>query len=57
MPIKRGLLLGVMVLVAFIMQGCTAGFLGFGGGKLRSTNVEVKLYSQSCFQGEIVPCG
>jgi len=29
---------------------------GAGTG-LRSTNVELYIVSQSCFQGEVVPCG
>ncbi len=39
-------------------QGCS--FLSSGGGGsngLRPTNVELYIVSQSCFQGEVVPCG
>lgn len=57
MPRKHLLLLGVMSAAAVILQGCSVGFLGFGGPQLRPTNVEVQLVSQSCFQGEVVPCG
>ena len=54
---KRRLLLGAWVLAALVLQGCSGGFLGLGGPKLRPTNVEIQLVSQSCFQGEVVPCG
>ncbi len=27
------------------------------GQRLRPTNVELCIFSQSCFQGEVVPCG
>jgi hypothetical protein len=40
-----------------VMAGCTAGFLGGAGPALRPTNVELHILSQSCFQGEIEPCG
>ena len=57
MPRRRLLLIGLTIAAVVILQGCSAGFLGFGGPKLRPTNVEVQLISQSSFQGEVVPCG
>ncbi|MCK4302960.1 MAG: hypothetical protein KAY24_01840 [Candidatus Eisenbacteria sp.] len=48
---------GLLAAATILMQGCSAGFLGMGGASLRHTNVEVQLISQSCFQGELVPCG
>ncbi len=57
---KRTALLAVFA-GALIISGslslCHAGFLGFGGPKQRPTNVEIQILSQSCFQGEIEPCG
>jgi hypothetical protein len=57
---KRTALLAVFA-GALVLSGslslCAAGFLGFGGSKLRPTNVEIQILSQSCFQGEIEPCG
>jgi len=44
--------LAALVLVA---AGC-AGTMG-GKSGLRATNAEVRILSQSCFQGEIEPCG
>ena len=48
---------------ALIFAGCSghmatrhAADQGAGAG-LRPTNVELYILSQSCFQGEVVPCG
>jgi hypothetical protein len=46
---------GIGVL-ALIVGGCAAGFMG-QKSTLRPTNVEVRILSQSSFQGEIEPCG
>jgi hypothetical protein len=57
---KRTALLAVFAAAAILsgsLSLCAAGFLGFGGPKLRPTNVEIQILSQSCFQGEIEPCG
>ena len=51
-------LLGALVALALILGGCSFGFLGSDSDAgLRPTNVEVRILSQSCFQGEIEPCG
>jgi hypothetical protein len=43
---------------AFLLTGSGAGaFFGLGGSQERPTNVEVRILSQSCFQGEVEPCG
>ncbi|MBM3316861.1 MAG: hypothetical protein FJY75_03315 [Candidatus Eisenbacteria bacterium] len=43
---------------AATVAGASAGaFFSSGGAKQRPTNVEVRLLSQSCFQGEVEPCG
>ncbi len=49
--------IGMLAMLAILIQGCGGAFLGVGKGSRRATNVEVHLISQSCFQGEIVPCG
>ncbi len=53
---KRLLSLGLLAALAILVQGC-GGMFGLGGPKKRTTNVELFLLSQSCFQGEVVPCG
>lgn len=51
-------LLALLAVLAVTAGGCSFGFLGSQGDSgLRPTNVEVRLLSQSCFQGEIEPCG
>ena len=48
----------VTLAAAVLLQGCAGGFLGLGGGpKIRPANMEVRILSQSCFQGEVIPCG
>ena len=55
---KRGVFAAAALLAAGLLQGCTGGMLGgHGSSDLRTTNVEVRVLSQSCFQGEVVPCG
>jgi hypothetical protein len=57
---KRTALLAVFagaLVVSGSLSLCAAGFLGLGGPKLRPANVEIQILSQSCFQGEIEPCG
>ncbi len=44
--------LGALSVAAILAQGC-----GGGAHLKRPVNVEVRLVSQSCFQGEVVPCG
>lgn len=56
---KRTALLAVFagaLVVSGSLSLCAAGFFG-GGSKLRPTNVEIQILSQSGFQGEIEPCG
>jgi hypothetical protein len=53
----RRLLVLALVAGAVAQSNCAAGFLGFGGSRLRPTNVEVRILSQSGFQGEVEPCG
>jgi len=48
--------LGLLAVGAVFLGGCSLGSRG-GGAKLRPTNEEIRLISQSCFQGEIEPCG
>jgi len=50
-------LIGTLAMLAILIQGCGGAFMGMGKGSQRATNVEIHLVSQSCFQGEIVPCG
>jgi hypothetical protein len=51
------LLAGVMGLAALVLiAGGCAGMMGSTSGQ-RATNAEVRILSQSCFQGEIEPCG
>jgi hypothetical protein len=48
------------ILAGFVFAAlAVAGYAGMAGAKahLRPTNVEVRILSQSCFQGEIEPCG
>lgn len=52
---KHLFLLGVLGLSALALHGCATGMMG--KGNTRPTNVEIQLISQSCFQGEIIPCG
>jgi len=53
---------GVLLLgggaLALLLGGCAARAAqpGVAAG-LRPTNVELYIASQSCFQGEVVPCG
>ena len=54
---NRRLVMLALFAGAVAQSGCTAGFLGFGGPRLRPTNVEVRVISQSGFQGEVEPCG
>lgn len=43
---------------AVALGGSSASALfGLGGSKTRPTNVEIRILSQSCFQGEVEPCG
>ena len=42
--------------LALVVGGCAFGFMG-QSANVRPTNVEVRIVSQSCFQGEIEPCG
>ena len=51
------LLAGLVGLAALVLiAGGCAGMMGPKSG-LRTTNAEVRILSQSCFQGEIEPCG
>lgn len=55
---KRDLFAATALVAAGLLQGCAGGMLGgHGSSDLRRTNVEVRVISQSCFQGEVVPCG
>jgi hypothetical protein len=48
----------LFAVIALVASGCSLGSLGSrGDAGLRPTNVEVRILSQSCFQGEIEPCG
>jgi hypothetical protein len=55
MKTRDARLLAGLAALALIAGGC-AGFLGPKSG-MRTTNTEVRILSQSCFQGEITPCG
>ncbi|MFH1143217.1 MAG: hypothetical protein V1774_01575 [Candidatus Eisenbacteria bacterium] len=49
-----------LLAVPLVLGGCAFGGLGSNGvvdNGLRPTNVEVRILSQSSFQGEIEPCG
>ncbi|MCK4412352.1 MAG: hypothetical protein KAY32_02290 [Candidatus Eisenbacteria sp.] len=51
-------LLALLAALVLTVGGCSFGFLGSKSDSgLRPTNVEVRIISQSCFQGEIEPCG
>lgn len=51
------LLAGATGLAALVLiAGGCAGMMG-GKAGLRTTNAEVRILSQSSFQGEIEPCG
>jgi predicted Rossmann-fold nucleotide-binding protein len=52
---KHLFLLSVLSLSVLIVQGCASGLMG--KSTKRATNVEIQVVSQSCFQGELVPCG
>ena len=53
---RRGLLASATALLAVValLSGCA---LTGGGVVKRPTNVEVRILSQSSFNGDIVPCG
>ena len=55
----RGLLgLALLGVGTLLLGGCSAGLAAHGANSgLRPTNVELYILSQSCFQGEVVPCG
>ncbi len=55
MKTRDGRLLAGLAAAVLIAGGC-AGMLG-PKANLRPTNTEVRILSQSCFQGEIEPCG
>lgn len=64
MTIRRVQTLGVLAaagLIAGLVASLVAGLALSGCAGLRShqraTNMEVRILSQSCFFGEIVPCG
>ncbi len=50
----RPALLGAGVLLAGVASGLASQLNSPG---LRPTNVELYIVSQSCLQGEVVPCG
>lgn len=54
MTSRRMLLGGAALLAVFLLQGCA--LMGGNSGK-RPTNIEVRFLSQSCFNGDVVPCG
>jgi len=57
---KRGSLIGLALLGAgaLLWGGCASRLASQGvDSGLRPTNVELYILSQSCFQGEVVPCG
>ena len=45
---------GLAAAAAVIVSGCS---FGSQSTDLRATNAELRIISQSCFQGEIQPCG
>ena len=45
---------GLAAVAVLVLAGCSAGSKS---SNLRATNAELRIVSQSCFQGEIEPCG
>jgi len=56
MKLRHVWLLGILASL-LVLSGCSAGFLGIGGRDARPANVAVHIISQSCFEGEVEPCG
>jgi len=50
-------LLAAFVMLAVVATASHGSRNAVDESLLRPTNIELRILSQSCFQGEIVPCG